>query len=465
MPPRNRRRRTNRLADDQKESAPHLDITHGPLTLSLSGFKAIGDRVSLNVAPLTILSGSNSAGKSSFMQAFLLLKQTIDSSFDPGSILLHGPNVKFTDANQTLSRERSRATQGTSFTVGMASGDFDRTISYATSADGFVISRDVASGPGRSMDLHPGMPATKVAEYEPYLNALGRAFLNDGLGSEYEYEVDVLRSACFLDLSLTLISREGKPVRVPLKTPVVDNDTEQWSYLLRGIIHVPGLRGNPERQYPRSAVGSTYLGTFETYVASIIHEWSNRAPELITELAHGLEALGLTWKIKAQKINDASIELLVGRTPRAQRGGAQDLVSVADVGFGVSQALPVLVSLLAARTGQIVYLEQPEIHLHPRAQVALAAPLVAAANRGVRVVIETHSSLLIRAIQTEIALGNLPASAVSMNWFSRDVATGFSRVDVAELDEAGRFGDWPVDFDEISQDADIDYLKAIGARR
>ncbi|MEU7634394.1 MULTISPECIES: AAA family ATPase [Actinomycetes] len=398
------------------------------------------------------------------MQAFLLLKQTIDSSFDPGAILLHGPNVKFTDASQTLSRERSRATQSASFTVGLASGDFDRTISYTTSDDGFVISHDIASGPGRSMNLYPGMPATKVAEYEPYLNALGRAFINNSLESEYEYEVDVLRSTCFLDLSLTLISKDSK-VRAPLKTPVVDNDTAQWSQLLRGIIHVPGLRGNPERQYPRSAVGSTYIGTFETYVASIIHEWSNRAPSLVTSLAHDLEVLGLTWKIKAQKINDASVELLVGRTPRAQRGGAQDLVSVADVGFGVSQALPVLVSLLAARVGQIVYLEQPEIHLHPRAQVALAAPLVAAANRGVRVVIETHSSLLIRSIQTEIALGSLPPSAVSMNWFSRDPETGFSRVDVAELDEAGRFGDWPVDFDEISQDADIDYLKAIGARR
>ncbi|MEV0912655.1 DUF2813 domain-containing protein, partial [Streptomyces hokutonensis] len=99
MPPRNRRVRADRSADDQNESAPHLDTTHGQLTLSLSGFKAIGNRVSINVAPLTVLSGSNSAGKSSFMQAFLLLKQTIDSSFDPGAILLHGPNVKFTDAS------------------------------------------------------------------------------------------------------------------------------------------------------------------------------------------------------------------------------------------------------------------------------------------------------------------------------------------------------------------------------
>ena len=51
------------------------------------------------------------------------------------------------------------------------------------------------------------------------------------------------------------------------------------------------------------------------------------------------------------------------------------MVSIADVGFGVSQVLPVLVALIVAKPGQLVYLEQPELHLHPRAQVALAQEL------------------------------------------------------------------------------------------
>ena len=51
------------------------------------------------------------------------------------------------------------------------------------------------------------------------------------------------------------------------------------------------------------------------------------------------------------------------------------MVSIADVGFGVSQVLPVLVALIVAEPGRLVYLEQPELHLHPRAQVALAQVL------------------------------------------------------------------------------------------
>jgi hypothetical protein len=54
------------------------------------------------------------------------------------------------------------------------------------------------------------------------------------------------------------------------------------------------------------------------------------------------------------------------------RGGAHDLVNVADAGFAVSQTLPVVVALVAADEGQVVFIEQPEIHLHPRAQLGLA---------------------------------------------------------------------------------------------
>ena len=71
------------------------------------------------------------------------------------------------------------------------------------------------------------------------------------------------------------------------------------------------------------------------------------------------------------------------------------------------QTLPVLVALLAANDSELVYLEEPEIHLHPRAQAKLADILANAAKRGVRVVAETHSTLLLTAIQTLVAKGEL----------------------------------------------------------
>jgi hypothetical protein len=240
-----------------------------------------------------------------------------------------------------------------------------------------------------------------------------------------------------------------------------------WGFvtnLIRDVIHVPGLRGNPLRTYPVTAVGGEFPGTFERYVASIVADWQQRGNSgKLQELAHDLQTLGLTWKVRVRPISDTQVELQVGRLPRAAQGGAWDLVSIADVGFGVSQTLPVLVALRTARNGQVVYLEQPEIHLHPRAQLALCNVIATAVRRGVRVVVETHSSLLLVGIQTLVAKGTISRDAVILHWFERSTS-GDTRVSSAEVDDEGSFGEWPEDFGSVTLGAESDYLDAASER-
>src|SRR5439155_3144649 len=114
-----------------------------------------------------------------------------------------------------------------------------------------------------------------------------------------------------------------------------------------------------------------------------------------------------------------------------------DRVNIADVGIGVSQVLPVATALLVARPGQLVYIEQPELHLHPRAQVELARSLANAANRGVRVVAETHSSLVLLGVQSLVAEGVLPPEKVKLHWFQRNKKDGATEIRSADLDETG----------------------------
>jgi hypothetical protein len=239
---------------------------------------------------------------------------------------------------------------------------------------------------------------------------------------------------------------------------------EEFGPYISGVIHLGGLRGNPARTYPITAVGPAFPGPFESYVASLISHWGSEIPKRIEELGDDLRLLGLTWKIEAKAIDDTQVELRVGRLPHPKKGGARDMISMADVGFGVSQTLPVVVALRAAQPGQLVYIEQPEIHLHPRAQVAMARLLVNAANRGVRVVAETHSSLILLAVQTLIAEGAIDPALVGLNWFLRSEKDGITRIKTADLDEAGRFGDWPEDFDEVALEAENRYLSAAESR-
>ena len=234
------------------------------------------------------------------------------------------------------------------------------------------------------------------------------------------------------------------------------------------VIHVPALRDNP-RAYSKVVsdfqLRLHYEGTFEHYVASIIEFWQDTQDWPPREAGTGAqESLGLTWKVEARRLNDVEIELWAARLPKGQEGGAYELVNIADMGVGVSQVLPVLVALLTAVPGQLVYLEHPERDLHPRAQVALATLLADAAKRGVRVVVETHSSLLLLGVQTLVAEGKLPPDHVALHWFERG-DDGATQVKSRDLDEFGAYGDWPQDFADVSLDTHSEYLKAVSKRR
>ena len=116
------------------------------------------------------------------------------------------------------------------------------------------------------------------------------------------------------------------------------------------------------------------------------------------------------------------------------------------------------------RTWALVYLEQPEIHLHPRAQRQMARILANAAKRGVIVVAETHSALIVREIQTLVANGKLESKLVKLHWFTRNATDGTTKVTSADLDRNGAYGSWPEDFDDVALGSEKDYLDAVEGR-
>ena len=90
----------------QKKSKNDIqkDQNKGITVISVQGFKSLANESRIEVRPLTILAGANSSGKSSIIQPLLLMKQTLEASYDPGPLLLNGPNAKFTSVNQFISR-------------------------------------------------------------------------------------------------------------------------------------------------------------------------------------------------------------------------------------------------------------------------------------------------------------------------------------------------------------------------
>jgi hypothetical protein len=419
----------------------------------VEGYKSLRARHEIAIRPLTVLAGVNSAGKSSAMQPLLLLKQTLETSYDPGPLQLSGPNVDITAIEQVLSKPTASNGRASWFKTGVAVSGRDTEWKFGKDEKNdlrlFEMTGWFFPDQGRPLTLREGMREDELLELLP---RGVRQVTTDISKSLDGVRLGVSRDRCFLLPGL------GRGKTTPLTLgPLVDSIKQE----LPRMIHLPALRGNPRRTYRTVAVEDRYPATFETYTAGVIAAWQNREDtDRLGQLRADVEELSLTSQVAARQLDDTQVELMVGRLPQARRAGDNDLVNIADVGFGVSQTLPVIVALLAASPGQLVYLEQPEIHLHPRAQVSFASLLQRAVERRVRVVVETHSALLVRALQTLVAKQELQPEDVLLHWFSRDPQTGDTEIATAELDEAGAFGDWPEDFDEVYLESESRYLDA-----
>lgn len=435
--------------------------------ISVRGYKSLYEECSIEVHPLTILAGANSSGKSSIMQPLLMLKQTLEATYDPGALLLNGPNIHFTSARQLFSNVYNK-NRNDSFSnkVEIENNQAITTSFKIYPRKAIQLVEMTYEKEGEKLLFSPEMLPGDIIEIIPKpLHDFFTEVISIDTRSSQEpknkIQWSISRNRCFFEFGLSI---NRKKIDSPLLNLISSSPSEVFEPYIRKIIHVPGLRGNPERTYKTTAIGSEFPGTFENYVASVVNHWQKTKDKRLKDLGSSLETLGLTCKVEAKQIDDTQVELRVSRLCSNSKSGAKDMVSIADVGFGVSQTLPVLVALLVAQPGQLVYLEEPEIHLHPRAQAGLAQVLADAANRGVRLVVETHSSLLLLAVQSLVAEGNISSDNVKLYWFTRR-DDGVTEVSAAKLDEAGAFGDWPEDFSEVALEVESRYLNAAESRQ
>lgn len=414
-------------------------MAHEQLTeLVLDGFKSFRDRTALRIAPLTVLAGANSSGKSSVIQPLLLMKQTLESPTDPGSTLLDGPLLAVERGVDLAWTGGTRKDRAKTWSIEVKTTERHVRNVYAAEPRAPVM---------ETHELKQGVVFSQVL----------------GIASRDIVLADTLRFGFVLNGPTKLTSRPtrciwGPAWRPPGMSPVAFPTHWFPQNLLLHLIHLPGLRGRPERRYPIRGV-DRFAGPFPDYVAGLLLHWKQQKSPVLKAVAEDLRELGITWTVGVQDVRETSASVVVGRLPKPKQGGAKDLVSIADVGLGASQVLPVVVALHAARPGQVVHIEQPELHLHPRAQRALAGVLLRAAERGATVIVETHSSLLVRAIQTTVAKEKLPPKDFALHWFERG-DDGATKVTTADLHADGTYGDWPIDFDDVERQAEIDFLDA-----
>ncbi len=172
------------------------------------------------------------------------------------------------------------------------------------------------------------------------------------------------------------------------------------------------FRQPPTRRYTFAGFGASRSGpSGEQAVDLLITEsllGKGRGQPLLAAVSYWLKALKLTESLRirdvAKRLNLFEVDVrLAGRTTRS---------NLVDVGFGVSQVLPVLVQGLLMDRGGIYFVQEPEIHLHPDAQAALADFFIYLTCQGVKCVVETHSEYFLLRLRRRLAEKAKPLSSV-----------------------------------------------------
>jgi hypothetical protein len=219
--------------------------------------------------------------------------------------------------------------------------------------------------------------------------------------------------------------------------------TSEISSMLSDMAWLGPLRPGPQRVYDRAGADGEQAGQHTALflfdhdsVVAQVNEWLLRL-----EVPYKVAVIPATAGPTASLLGD-----LVAITLEDLRSGVT--VTPADVGFGVSQVLPIVVELLA-RANSVVLIEQPETHLHPRLQARLADLLIdstSAAGLGNQAIVETHSEHLMLRTQRRIREGALAPGDVSVLYVDQ-TPSGQAKVTRLRLDSNGDFLDeWPGGF-------------------
>jgi predicted ATPase len=130
------------------------------------------------------------------------------------------------------------------------------------------------------------------------------------------------------------------------------------------------------------------------------------------------------------------------------------------VGFGLTQVLPIIIAALSASEGDILVIENPEVHLHPAGQSLMGQFLGLVARAGVQVILETHSDHILNGIRRAVKMGTLIPEQVAIHFFTpRD--GDISQVITPQLGANGNIDTWPTGFfDQF--DIDMNYFAGWG---
>ena len=433
--------------------------------LRIKNFKGWKDTDRITMAPITLFFGANSSGKSSIGQFLMMLKQTVESPDRKAVFYPGGKNsaVQLGSYQEMVFHRNPK--NKIAFDYAWSLQDIlkfkDPVSGHAYSGDSLSFQAEVGLG---DKDQH-----TLVLDHLKYeLMENNEVRLSIGMerkvDTKSEYKVDAANYN--LKRKQGRVWYPGAPVRFygfPDEVVAYHQNADfvqalnlRHEKLFRSLCYLGPLRTKAERLYSWTGIEPESVGyAGENTVAAILAArgrkislgYKRSAKTFEGVIALKLKEMGLIEEFKVNPISEQRQEYEV----KVRTKGSRDWVDLPDVGFGISQVLPVLVQCFYAPAGSIILMEQPEIHLHPNAQSLLADVMIDAINsrengvdRNIQLVVETHSEHFLRRLQRRIAEDAVPQEKVSA--YFANIAKTPATLDPLQIDIFGNIQNWPENF-------------------
>jgi len=436
--------------------------THMIKHLRIRNFKGWKDTGLIKMAPLTVFFGANSSGKSSIGHLLLLLKQTVDNP-DRKTIVFPGNNtspvqlgslmdviyhhddknkIEFEyiwDLANPLHIKDAKSTKeyyGSTAMFSASIGLRDRLTSEVE-----YLRYDLVSDDGEKLSVS----MKKIQGKSSYSIKAENYELVRNTGRVWEIGAPVR----FYGFPETVVAYYQN-------ADFVQSLNLQQEKLFGSIYYLGPLRIKPQRLYTWSgsepdSVGFSGENTIYSILAAqnrMLNMGVNKRKKIFSEIiAEKLLEMDLIDDFTLSPIAEDRQAYEV----KVRAKGSIDMVDLPDVGFGISQVLPVLVQLFYAPSNSIIIMEQPEIHLHPKAQALLADVMIDAIkarengkDRKIQLIVETHSEHFLRRLQRRIAEDVISSDQVAP--YFANTAVNPTSLDVLQIDMFGNITNWPKDF-------------------
>jgi predicted ATPase len=438
-----------------------------PLQLRWRNFRSFRDTGWFDILPLTIILGANNSGKTNLMRPLLLLKQTLDSGDDHIALKITGPLTDVGIYRNVV--HGGKKTQTFEFGIRFHPPEEPkknlRAVGYYPPGEvglEFGVGRDPLEVTLRRFEVFDGYGRSclsrKRNESGSYTlstklkidrriaritkSVLPRHFMFSGFGIFSRLFQERAQGKGGKQASRSKRLKLLIPGRSPDLLTLVTYVESHLNAILSSISYIGPLREYPKRFYESTEEIPDAVGVRGEFAPHILY--LTKDADLVTKTNEWLRSFGLASRVTWDRFHD---DLFALKFKDPNRTSAVDY---SDSGFGLSQLLPVIVEGFHPKRRQILFLEQPEIHLNPGLQCKLANLFASFATAKKKVVVETHSEHLVLRVRALIAERKLRPEDVALYYVEKSgKSSSLRRIPITQ---DGHINPdlWPVGFFEES---------------